>query len=158
MMKSNIFVRFVLGAFALWAIGQVTGCSPSVDQGVIRRLQPNVINIPEETGKSAEDLYYAFNSNQVSANENYKGRVIRTWGYIRDITDAGSTALVVLEAGRYGSVECSVSKQFSAELGNIYAGGRVALRGICNGTSGRDPRLVNCVFADATVNEKLGLD
>lgn len=97
---------------------------------------------------SATVLYEAFDSNEFAANQKYRDKVIIVRGFVREVTDSGDSALVVLEAGNIGSVFCSVSKKHAGLLSVIEKGSWIQFKGMCRGVVLGHTMVIGCVLQE----------
>jgi len=83
---------------------------------------------------SAKRLYQDYESNEVAADEKYKGRVIVVSGVVENIgKDIMDTMYISLDTGNFGSVQCMFSERHTSDLTKIQKGDMVRIRGKCDG-------------------------
>jgi hypothetical protein len=96
---------------------------------------------------SAMELVNAYSSNQVSADNTYKGNLIEVNGIIDTIgKDILNNPYVALQGSFQGGndVQCGFDQSQENDLATLQAGERATLEGTGNGYSIGDPELVHC--------------
>ena len=82
-------------------------------------------------------LHREYRENEVSADNIYKGKLLRVSGVVKRVSkDAiGSGMIVYLKTGEYGSanVACRFSKEYKEELARLSVGQEVSIDGTCSG-------------------------
>ena len=89
---------------------------------------------------SANDIYAAFQENEIAANEKYKGKAVKITGVVSDINakDVLTSANILLDVDDtffVGSVQCNFNSDYSKALANVQKGQSVTIIGTCNGLS-----------------------
>ena len=81
---------------------------------------------------SAEELYRAFNSDEVAAGKQYNDKVVRVSGVVREVgTESTGPVNVLLETGdNLGAVVCEFERATAPAL---QKGQQVSLQGFCAG-------------------------
>lgn len=84
---------------------------------------------------SANDLWNAFDENEVAAEQKYNGKKVRVTGIISDI-NSGSTltsanVLLRVDNGFIGCVQCNFNSTNAKELANLIKGESVTIEGTC---------------------------
>ena len=90
------------------------------------------------TWVTASDLYREYRSNEVAADEKYKGKILTVTGTVESVgKDIADTPYVAIKAGDViGSVQCMFSEQYSSDLASLHKGDEVKIRGKCDGKFG----------------------
>lgn len=106
----------------------------AVASGESGQAQPTYIEI------SAHDLFAAFEENEIAAEQQYKGKLVKVTGIVSDINSDGflSSANVLLDADSpsfIGSVQCNFNSKNQGSLANIEKGQSVTIIGTCDGLS-----------------------
>ena len=89
---------------------------------------------------SAQDLWNAFEDNEVAADEKYKGEYVKVTGIVNDINSGEywSSANVLLEVDGtvLGCVQCNFNNSNNAKaIANIEKGQKITVTGTCGGIS-----------------------
>ncbi|MFC6098362.1 hypothetical protein ACFPVY_17070 [Flavobacterium qiangtangense] len=107
---------------------------------------PYLIDIDFEI--TAPDLYQAYEANEVSADEQYKGKKIAVTGTIGNIgKDVLDNPYVSLEVGYLQSVNCYFSDENNKIISQLGKREKVTIIGKCKGFT-----LQNVVIQDCSVN------
>jgi len=100
---------------------------------------------------SAKELYDAFESNEIKANSEYKGKVIAVTGVVSAITTSliGDQPIVSLTAtsnehlSNLQTVTCTFAKVHSSSLASLSKGTTITMIGLVTGKM-MGPRLTGC--------------
>lgn len=120
--------------------------------------EDTLANIPTSKFVSATSLYKEFNSNEVAADEKYKGQTILVAGKVQSVEKAPLQGTIIyLTYNDYGGlgVHCLLSRSAarSDELKTVSAGDYVKVRGKCDGKSFVGVvMLTSCEFVNVTGN------
>jgi hypothetical protein len=99
---------------------------------------------------TATQLYAAYKTNEVAADNTYKGKLLEISGTIdtigKDILDSPYVALKTGEV--FGSVQCMLSDEAIAQAGSLTPGAKITLRGRGNGY------LLNALVKDCDIVQK----
>ncbi|MCP1752043.1 OB-fold putative lipoprotein [Bradyrhizobium elkanii] len=131
-MKSNIrhhlFSFFAFAMFALLAAGSLDTDSDT------RQVQSQS---PSYT-LSADQLYYDYNANEVSADAKYKGKVVVVSGAIQNIGKdiLGSAYITVGGKGFLDGAQCTFTKAEESSVARLVKGQRVSVKGEVSGKMG----------------------
>jgi hypothetical protein len=84
---------------------------------------------------SAKQLYADYDSNEVAADEKYKGKILEVSGTVNDIAkDITDTIYVTLKGAEYfGDVQCFFSNEFTKEAAKLSKGQQLTVKGECDG-------------------------
>jgi uncharacterized protein (DUF1330 family) len=96
---------------------------------------------------SAYQLYNEYESNEIAADEKYKGKLISVGGLIDDIgKDIRDQMYITLKTdSSINSVQCFFKEENKAVLANLQKDSRVRVIGRCDGKFG------NVIFKDCTI-------
>jgi hypothetical protein len=96
---------------------------------------------------SANKLYSDYESNGVSADAKYKGKVIKVTGVVNRIDrDFMDNIYVTLKGDKYlGDVQCFFSEDYVEKASQLYKGKRITVKGICDG------KLMNVMLNDCLI-------
>lgn len=96
---------------------------------------------------SAVDLYAAYEANEISADETYKGKLVIVTGKISDIgKDILDKPYITLEAENpFLNVQCMLADEATAEAGTASVGSSVTLQGRVSGKTG-NVLVRDCLF------------
>lgn len=105
--------------------------SESTDNAVPAETDSLIIEI------TAEELFEAFDNNEVAANRDYKGKEIKVTGIITEIgTDAWGNAYVALETNDlFRDVKCYFDSDMLDAVAELSKHQTVTLTGVCKGLS-----------------------
>lgn len=105
---------------------------------------PYLIDVDFEI--TAPDLYQAYDANEVSADEQYKGKKIAVTGIIGSIgKDVLDNPYVSLEVGYLKSVNCYFSDENNEIISQLGKGEKVTIIGKCKGFTLRNVVIQNCL-------------
>jgi len=86
---------------------------------------------------SAQDLWNAFEDNEVAADEKYKGEYVKVTGIVNNINskDVLTSANILLEVDEYvfGCVQCNFNSDDAKAIANVKKGQKVTVVGTCGG-------------------------
>lgn len=86
---------------------------------------------------AADELFKAYQANEVAADEKYKGKVLVVSGIIENIgKDIMDTPYVSLKAGgeySFGGVQCMFADEAKGQLANLQKDQNVKIKGKCEG-------------------------
>lgn len=97
---------------------------------------------------TAAKLYKAYDENELAADDNYKGKILRVSGKVGSIDqDMFNSLYVTLDTGDYNifSVQCYFSDSERQKLTSLKKGGKATIVGRCEGWSG------NILLKDCTI-------
>jgi len=98
-------------------------------------LKDRAVKSPEKdtSSISAEKLLAAYVANEVKADYEYKGKVLRVTGIIQDIKKGISDYIYIILDGkmRLRAIQCSISDEESAR--KLLKGQQVSVLGVCDG-------------------------
>ncbi len=84
---------------------------------------------------TANELWLAFEENEIAAEQKYKGKTVRVTGIINDINSKGAltsaNVLLNVDKSYFGCVQCNFSSQNAAALANVNKGDSVTIEGVC---------------------------
>ncbi len=107
-----------------------------VENGTGASYNEAEINYIEVT---ADDIYSAFEENEVAAEEKFKGQLVKITGVVSEINSksALTSANILLEADGlvFGCVQCNFNSQNSKALATVEKGQNVTITGTCEGLS-----------------------
>jgi hypothetical protein len=126
--RRHLFSLFALAVFALLAAGSLDTDS---DTKQVQSQSPSYT-------LSADQLYYDYNSNEVSADTKYKGKVVVVSGAIQSIGKdiLGSAYIIVGGKGFLDGAQCTFTKAEEASVGRLAKGQRVSVKGEVGGKMG----------------------
>ncbi len=115
----------------------------AVVSGENSQAQPVYIEV------SAHDLFAAFEENEIAADKQYKGKLVKVTGIVSDINSEGflTSANILLDAESssfLGSVQCNFNSKNQDSLANIEKGQSVTVIGTCGGLSSFNVILSSC--------------
>ena len=87
---------------------------------------------------SADQLYREYESNEVAADEKYKGKIIIVYGEIQDIgKDIMDEPYIVIGGGGFlDGVQCSFTKSQGSSIASLSKGQNVKVKGEVSGKMG----------------------
>lgn len=98
----------------------------------------------------ANDLYKAYQANEVKADQIYKGKVLVVGGEINNIgrLKDGNIGILMLPADQYAvnGVLLKFSKEHEATIAELRTGQTIFVKGTCAGKDGGNVVLTNCVI------------
>ena len=96
---------------------------------------------------SAASLYATYKENEVAADEKYKGKAMEITGTIDDIKKGlGDIPYVTLATDDdFGNVQCTFSKNDSAQLAELKKGQKITITGKCSGL------MMNVIVKDSKI-------
>ncbi len=96
----------------------------------------------------AEDLYSAYEENEVAADQAYKGKTIAVYGKVKSIDTLMGYAFVTLKGKMLGGtkgVQCAFNDEEKGSLAALSKGQHVIVEGKCGGKSwAAGVQLTNC--------------
>lgn len=99
---------------------------------------------------SANDLYAAFEANEVAAEEKYKGKHVKVTGVVTEISSGGTFTqacilLNVEDSVIFGDVQCNFSNDDTAQkIAQLTKGQMVTITGLCSGLGTINLDINNC--------------
>jgi len=131
-MKQKL-VKHIASAFVLIVFGILAVGSTDTDTDT-QKVQSQT---PSYT-LTAEQLYREYDSNEVSADAKYKGKVIIVSGTIQDIgKDIMDDAYIVIGGGGFlDGVQCTFTKGQQSSVARLSKGQRVTVKGEVSGKMG----------------------
>jgi hypothetical protein len=105
---------------------------------------PYILNYDYEL--TAQDLYAAYNANEVAADEKYKGKKLLVTGVVESINKNGFDDIyVVLDVdGYFKSIHCAIQNEKAAA--KLYKGNQYVFLGTCTGLFMQSVFLKNCTI------------
>jgi len=104
---------------------------------------PYLLKIDAEI--TASDLYRAYSSNEVAADEKYKSKKLAVTGVIENISkDALNDPFISLEIGYLKTVNCYFSDKDTKVISQLSKGQNITIVGECNGLKGSIVMLNEC--------------
>ena len=107
---------------------------------LVREMEEEAARLIRERERKhvqAPSLHREYRENEVSADNKYKGKLLRVYGVVNQVSkDAiGSGMIVYLKTGEYGSanVACRFSKEYEEELARLSVGQEISIDGTCSG-------------------------
>lgn len=86
---------------------------------------------------SANDIYSAFQENEIAADEKFNGKLVKITGIISSINSSGiltsANILLSVDGSFFGCVQCNFNSTNSKALANIKKGQSVTIIGTCGG-------------------------
>jgi hypothetical protein len=131
-MRSNaglhLFSFFALAVFALLAAGSL---DTDTDTKQVQSQSPSYT-------LSADQLYYDYGANEVSADAKYKGKVVVVSGAVQSIGKdvMGSAYIVVGGKGFLDGAQCTFTKGEESSVARLSKGQRVSVKGEVSGKMG----------------------
>lgn len=120
--------------------GGSSSSSPSSTQAI------NYIEI------SAEELFDAFHTNEVAAEQQYQGKYVKVTGVISNINSASTltkaNVLLTVDQGVFGCVQCNFNQSDVQALANLKVGQSVTITGVCNDLATFNLIINNCKIAE----------
>jgi len=122
----NVLSVVILAAFAMMAAGSLESEESTESQ---------VANQAPALTVSAVRLFADYDSNEVAADQKYKGKTLLVSGTVNDIgKDIMDTMYVTLVGdGVIGQVQCFFAKSHAGALAGLSKGMNVSVKGRCDG-------------------------
>lgn len=141
--KKSGCLKILLIVFGVLVILGILGSVLGGEGKPLGPNQPSATAEPEPTyiEISATDLLAAYADNEVAADNEYKGQLLRVTGTVgsigKDILDAAYVTLKNDES-EYSiiSVQCYFDKDNLDDIAALHEGDTVTIRGTCNGSAG----------------------
>ena len=98
-------------------------------------IEESISDMAPEVEITALQLHEAYESNEVSADLNYKGKVLSVTGEIYGIkTNSFTDEIYVQLKGEYiAQVDCYFADSHKQEAANLFKGQIVTIKGLCDG-------------------------
>ncbi len=84
---------------------------------------------------TANDLWNAFDENEINAEQKYNGKTIRVTGIISDINSAetfvNANVLLLVDNSYFGCVQCNFDSKNATVLADLHKGESVTIEGTC---------------------------
>lgn len=125
--SQHVVSLFVLFLFIILAVGSVDTDSDT------KEVQSKAVSYT----LSADQLYGAYNDNEVAADTKYKGKVVIVYGMITDIgKDIMDDAYVIIDGGFLNGVQCMFTQGEQSSVARLSKGQNVKIRGEVTGKMG----------------------
>jgi hypothetical protein len=126
--RHHLFSLFALAVFALLAAGSL---DTDTDTRQVQSQSPSYT-------LSADQLYYDYNANEVSADAKYMGKVVVVSGVIQNIGKdiLGSPYIVVGGRGFLDGAQCTFTRGEESSVARLSKGQRVSVKGEVSGKMG----------------------
>ena len=124
------------------AIAIVVAVGAGAGTYLFNKKVPGLEDVEAEYSMTADELFDAFDTNEMEAVKQYEGKVIAVSGVVSNVKNTDSTSNVVLKAenAMAGGINCS----FNHPANNLKAGDNITVKGRCQGFL-MDVILNNCV-------------
>lgn len=98
-----------------------------------QRKVPEVSQLKTDYKLTANELFEAFEMDEVKANEKYIGKVIELTGIIDliEVSEESSSITLLADNAMIGGVNCQMQKD--VDFKNIEEGEEITIKGICQG-------------------------
>ena len=97
---------------------------------------------------TANELWSAFDENEVKAEQTYNGKKVRITGIISDINSSGAfvdaNVLLVVDGSYFGCVQCNFESKNASMLSTLHKGDSVTIEGTCGTLSLYNVMVRNC--------------
>lgn len=101
---------------------------------------------------SAEDLFDAFKTNEISAEQQYKGKHVKVTGMISNINSASTLTkaniLLTVDESFWGCVQCNFNQSDIQAIANLQVGQSVTITGVCDDMATLNLIINNCKIAE----------
>lgn len=126
--RRHLFSFLALATFAVLAAGSLDTDSDT------RKVQSQ----PPSYTLTADQLYYDYNANEVSADAKYKGKVVVASGAVQNIGKdvLGSAYIIVGGKGFLDGAQCTFTKAEEPSVARLVKGQRVSVKGEVTGKMG----------------------
>jgi len=145
-MKKTFFRIAVVGVFVALIAAGVTYLY------VFRKAPDDLMKAKTELLISADDLYRAFETDEVKANETYVGKVMEVRGKVVGVESAewGQTIVSFIDPffGVTATIDSSMTVRQHDLIRGLSAGDSLTIKGRCDGML-TDVRLVKCFIPEA---------
>ena len=88
---------------------------------------------------SANDIFSSFEENEVAADEEFKGKLVKITGIVSEINSksalTSANVLLKVDGPIFGCVQCNFNSENSEALANIKKGQTITIIGTCGGLS-----------------------
>ena len=104
---------------------------------------------PEYIEITAQELWNAFEDNEVAADKKYKGKYVKVTGIVNDINSedflTSSNILLEVDGSLFGCVQCNFNNSEKAKaIANVEKGQQVTIVGTCGGFSSFNIMISGC--------------
>lgn len=113
----------------------------------------NIRDATEKTTISAEEITASFIKNEKKATAIYKGKVVKVYGIIKEITFINNTNTIILQSNYTNfNVLCNLQLPTSKQPMSLKVGQKVTIKGVCKGFL-HDVIFLNCMLVNTPNNE-----
>jgi hypothetical protein len=118
-----------------------------INSYVLKNNRSEVENSIPEISISAADLVAAYDANEVNANYNYKDKILRVRGTVRNIGEGVGGVYVTIGDTIFKTVHCSFQDSQKGAIANMSEGQEITVKGRCTGKM-MDPILNDCILTN----------
>ncbi|WP_299601558.1 hypothetical protein [uncultured Aquimarina sp.] len=113
----------------------------------------NVIATEPELHLSSTSLVASFSTDEQSANDSYKNKILEVTGSIKEISYLNNRSTLILEGNtKTSSIICDIQPNHKMKLKKLREGDTITIKGVCKGYL-KDVILLNCVLTNQNTNE-----
>ncbi|MCX6157070.1 MAG: hypothetical protein NTY74_03720 [Ignavibacteriae bacterium] len=140
--KTNSYINYIISLVILFAI--ILACGKSKDQSTNSNSNTKSEDSPSIT-VSASQLYSDYDANEVSADNKYKGKILKVSGTVGEIRkDFTNDIIVELKVGDiFKKIDCTFGKE-ATETANLSKGQNITVIGTCSGFLIKSVQLKKC--------------
>lgn len=95
---------------------------------------------------TAEAYASAYNTNEIAADNEYKGKKLHITGTLSRVSETAGTYYVYMDTDLFESVSCRLEKSELDKAATLTPGQAIGLTGIGNGYDGFSVQVKNCVI------------
>lgn len=119
---------------------------------VYNKPHPDYIKANPDFRIVASDLFMEFQSDALTANEKYNGKVLALIGSLSSVetTDTQTIAVFAIEEGLFGDagIRMSMLTEYSDRVSQLTPGSKITIKGFCSGYNETDVIMEHCSILD----------
>ena len=139
-------ISFIGLYILLFSIGSAMNEDANNSEGLSSPSQTSSTENPIEV--SAQDLWDAFEENEIAAEEKYKGKLIKITGIVSDINSkdflTDDNILLEVDGTYWGCVQCNFNSANAKAIANVQKGKKVTIIGTCGDLSTFNVMINHC--------------
>jgi hypothetical protein len=136
--RKNVIKYYGIGAIVLYVL--IRGCAIIIVSGSTNISQSVSNNYNQQDTSqaikvTAKDLYDAYDKNEISADNDYKGKMAIVTGEISNITSSGDKICIDLLGNSITQFSCYFNSSQAKKIGGLQKGKTITFRGTIRGKS-----------------------